>query len=141
MKNLTRIAYNKTQIKGGYMKNILILMLIAIVAFAGCSKKDVLTSETDVINLLTPSNPNPVDGSVNQPTAANLSWISTGSSVTFSVYLEDNPDIKTVIAANLVSTTFSINNLISGKTYYWKVIASDNKGNIVTGPVWTFSVK
>jgi hypothetical protein len=63
---------------------------------------------------------NPNNGQAQYGGEASLSWGSQTGNFTYDVYL-DSIDGSTMIANNLSSTSYTVNNLIIDKTYYWKV--------------------
>ncbi len=88
-----------------------------------------------------PSNPAPANGSQNQPTALTLSWSCSdpnGDPLLYDIYFGtgSNPD---PVAVNHQNNTYNISNLNSNTTYYWRVVAKDNKGAFRSGAVWQFS--
>ncbi len=90
----------------------------------------------------TPSNPSPTDNATDQPVWLTLSWTGgdpdAGDTVKYDVYLgtETSPS---KIASNQEQTSYPASGLDYNKTYYWKVVARDNKGDTTAGPVWRFT--
>jgi len=77
----------------------------------------------------------------------NFRWESSkdkdyNSSIDYSFHLAKNSDFsdqKTI--GSLKTTAYTLNdNLENTKTYYWKVKAKDNNGNITESPVYNFTV-
>jgi hypothetical protein len=92
----------------------------------------------------TPSNPSPLNGSIDCDVDINLSWIGGdpdyGDTVFYDVYLEaNNPDPTTKVSDDQTETTFDPGILNYGITYFWKVYAMDNHNVVTRGPVWHFT--
>jgi VCBS repeat-containing protein len=88
----------------------------------------------------TPSNPLPKDGSTNLPTSLTLSWTGgdpDGDKVTYEVYLGTTPTPP--LYSSTVETSIQVTNLKPDTTYYWKIIAKDDKGARTEGPLWKFT--
>ena len=88
-----------------------------------------------------PSNPDPVNGAVNQDTTLSLSWNCAdpdGDTLTYDIYFGtgSNPPL---VAANQTQKYFNPGQLAQGTTYYWKITAKDNHNASATGPVWHFA--
>jgi len=81
-----------------------------------------------------PSNPSPASGAANQPLSVTLSW--QGGAGSYSLYFGDsqNPALLTTTS----STSYTVNNLEYGKTYYWRVDTQGACGSS-TGNLWNFS--
>ena len=58
----------------------------------------------------------------------------------FDIYLDTNQNPSTKIAENLNKEYFRIHELISGKTYFWRVYVSDGK-TTVSSEIWSFRIK
>lgn len=76
--------------------------------------------------------------------------IKISSLISWDCYHADNLDLKydlyfgitsnpPLIKKNSISDIYDPGMLNSSTTYYWKVTAKDNNGNISTSPVWSFS--
>lgn len=88
-----------------------------------------------------PSNPNPANGATVQSTTLTLSWNCTdpnGDPLTYDVYFGTNNN-PTLAAQNVQNTSYVVNNLNAGITYYWRIVAKDNQGATNSGNVWNFS--
>jgi VCBS repeat-containing protein len=87
-----------------------------------------------------PSNPSPSDGATNVPTSLTLSWSGgdpDGDRVTYEFYLGTTSTPPLVGSTDVTST--SVTNLKPDTTYYWKVVAEDDKGARTEGPLWRFT--
>jgi len=90
---------------------------------------------------LAPYNPIPSDEAVVWATGITLRWDSyepDDDTMTYDVYFDTNINPTTQVSSNQSETYFSIEALSYNTTYYWKVVAKDNKGGITEGPVWSF---
>lgn len=90
-----------------------------------------------------PSNPSPVHKSANNPITTRLSWESSdpeNDPLTYDMYFGTDPN-PTLIASDLLQSSYDPGLLEYGKTYYWKVAAKDDKWNVVHGPVWSFKTQ
>jgi hypothetical protein len=71
----------------------------------------------------------------------SLKWSSSDVDVndiiTYDVYLDTEVNPTTKVIDNKTDTSIDIF-LQASKTYYWKVIAKDNKGGETSGQVWSF---
>lgn len=74
-----------------------------------------------------------------------LEWDASKNAVTHKLYFGE--DKNAVANANesskefkgkLTDSTFSVSDLYSGSTYYWRVDEVDAKGNVTLGNVWSF---
>jgi len=91
-----------------------------------------------------PSNPSPTNHATNQPLTVTLSWDCSdpdGDAVTYDVYFGTNSNPTTREATNQSGKTLNRSNLSYGTTYYWKVVAKDNKGGVTEGPACEFKTK
>jgi|GEM_PF-631705 len=90
----------------------------------------------------TPSNPYPIDGSLDQPTAGlTISWDCTdpeNDPLTYDIYLgTDNP--PALLVTGHAGTSHELETLQDTTLYYWKVVAYDDHDNFANGPVWNFT--
>ena len=95
-----------------------------------------------------PSNPKPRNGDVNIPLNVKLSWDSEdmdGDMVYYDVYFSDligkvdSMSLETKIASGISNNFIIVDPLAENKTYYWRVVAKDDKGNSSIGPIWRFT--
>ncbi len=93
-----------------------------------------------------PSDPDPENGSADTDIEADLSWTGgdpdPDDTVVYDVYLEANdptPDNK--VADDITETTFDPGTLDYETVYYWRIIAKDNHGASIWGPVWHFTTE
>jgi uncharacterized protein (TIGR02145 family) len=90
---------------------------------------------------LFPSNPNPIDGAIDESSDVGLSWICSDPEndlITYDLYFgATNPPPPFSIGQT--NNTCIVTDLNDGVTYYWKIIAHDNYLNSSEGPVWQFT--
>lgn len=68
-----------------------------------------------------------------------LKWTPQTGDFKYDLYLDAN-NASTLVALNLTNAEYTVNNLVSGKTYYWKVkIKSTIAGATSTSAVWSFT--
>ncbi|MBD5202883.1 MAG: hypothetical protein HDS81_06195 [Bacteroidales bacterium] len=107
---------------------------------------DVLKAETigDPAAPSLSTDPQPENGSkVAVAGGLTLTWTNTTKAhfgtVKYSVYLGTDAANLPLLAENLTATTYKISeDLAAGKTYYWRVDATNDIGT-TTGTVWSFS--
>ena len=88
-----------------------------------------------------PSNPSPSDREIDVFLKPTLSWKSfdpDGDTLTFDIYFgtDSNPPL---LKSNLSTNTFNPGILNSKTTYYWKIVAKDEKGGKTEGSIWSFT--
>jgi len=92
-----------------------------------------------------PDNPNPPDSSTSQSTSIVLSWECSdleNNPLTYDVYLDTIPDPVNIIVSDNNSISYALaDSLELNETYYWKVIAKDDKGNSTSGKIWQFTTR
>ena len=132
------------------MKTIkpIITALIAMAVLA-CSKDDSPTPDSENPTNKAPNAFNLI-GVTNNATGVNLlpsfSWNAAidpdGDAIKYDLYLDDNADPTTLLAANLTEPNFTVTNKLHLITnYHWKVIAKDAKGAIKESTVNNFSTR
>ena len=90
-----------------------------------------------------PSSPNPMNYATNVIINPSLSWSCTdpdGDALTFDIYLgtSSNPSL---VSSGYSTTSFYPGTLSYNTTYYWQIIARDNKGAVTSGSIWSFTTE
>lgn len=89
-----------------------------------------------------PSSPSPSTGSNNQSTSLTLSWLCSdidGDEITYDIYFGTDSNPTTIISTNQSASSINQSDLAISTTYYWKIIAKDNKNASTSSPVWSFT--
>ena len=90
-----------------------------------------------------PVNVSPANESSNQEIDVRLEWTCASdeeSSLTYDVYFGSNLPFS-LLAEDYSDTVFHLENLDNSTTYYWKIIAKDQRGNTTEGDIWSFTTK
>lgn len=107
--------------------------------FTTKSSADTGTSEPPPL----PSSPSPADGTVVSATNLVLSWQTNGdASIMYDVVLEaldTSPDIYR--CQQLREPSCTPGTLMPGVTYYWRVVAHGESGQVTYGSVWRFTTQ
>ena len=91
-----------------------------------------------------PSDPDPSNGATDVSPLTNLSWTGgdpNDDNVTYNVFLEEGdstPDI--LVSENQTGTSYDPD-LDFGTTYYWQIVAYDEKNLFTKGTVWSFTTR
>jgi|GEM_PF-1985391 len=88
-----------------------------------------------------PHSPSPSDQSIRQSTAVHLNWACSdpeGDPLTYDIYLGSTSDPQ-LVKAGETTTSYDPGTLDTNTTYYWKVLAKDNKSHSAESPVWRFT--
>ncbi|MGC9358077.1 MAG: C1 family peptidase [Anaerolineae bacterium] len=93
----------------------------------------------------TPSNPIPSNGATSVFTGTDLSWAGgdpdPDDTVIYDVYFGTSDPPTTLICGNGSHPICDPGDLSHERLYYWYVIATDNRGASITGPVWNFTTE
>jgi hypothetical protein len=92
-----------------------------------------------------PDTPDPADGAIRVAVSngVQVSW-SGGDpdildTVVYDFYLGTSADGLAAVAQDIGTTTYQFADAAEGQTYYWQIIAKDNRGAQTPGPVWMFT--
>ncbi|MFB6320140.1 hypothetical protein [Saccharicrinis sp. FJH54] len=83
----------------------------------------------------------PANNSTTGINALDLKWRCSdpeGDDLSYDVYFDD-ADASTLVSENQNDTTWSTGSLLLNTTYFWKIIAKDSNGNLVSSEIWTFT--
>ena len=96
--------------------------------------------------------PRPADGGLLPDTDINLGWLPGGYAVSHDVFLGDNFDDVSaatssdpmgpgeIYKAHVDANNYTVEDLTSGTTYYWRIDEVGADGTIYKGDVWSFTV-
>ena len=94
----------------------------------------------------TPSSPSPSNGQTNVAVTPTLTWVGTDpdwfDDLYFDVYFEKDdstPDV--LVSDDQTSTSYQPGTLDMVSDYYWQIIAHDEYGLTVSGPIWHFTTR
>jgi hypothetical protein len=93
-----------------------------------------------------PYNPSPSDGATGVSIYTDLSWSGDdpdGDPLTYDVYFgtDPTPDAGELVSSGQTATSYNPGTLSYSTTYYWKIVAHDNKGATTEGPIWSFTTE
>ncbi len=93
----------------------------------------------------TPANPSPGNTQINVSITPTLSWSGgdpDGDAVTYDVYFDTFSPPTTRVSNDQAATSYTpATALIYQAAYFWKVEATDSKGNFAAGGVWRFTTQ
>ncbi len=88
-----------------------------------------------------PRSPSPPDGATDQPANTILGWTGgdpdEGDTVTYDVYFGATMP-PPVVASGQAQTTYVPDTVADDTEYYWRIVATDNRGASTEGPLWSF---
>ena len=104
-------------------------------------KSEIFNFSVELPNIppLIPSNPYPVNNSVEVGLNIFLSWDCidpNGDSLLYNVYF-GNVSPPHIVSINQSENIYLTSNLENYTIYYWRIIATDNNGSTI-GPIWKF---
>jgi hypothetical protein len=86
--------------------------------------------------------PIPPNGSTTAKPDLDLMWLPGYQAKCHTVYFgADRSALKEIGQFNASNICAPGQELIDGATYYWRIDTIDRDGALLTGPVWTFTVK
>jgi hypothetical protein len=90
-----------------------------------------------------PNLTNPENDSIDQPVDITLEWNCTdpdGDTLFYDLYFGKNAEPQ-FYTDDLETTTFNINKLDKGTTYYWKILAKDGRGGRTFSAIYNFKTE
>jgi len=89
-------------------------------------------------NPTTPSSPSPSNGASVISVDTDLSWYSNADS--YAVYFSTNPDPSSSYYGTAYGTSYySLPTLSEYTNYHWRILAQNNCGTSIWGPIWEFT--
>ncbi len=114
---------------------ILIFFLLLII-FLHCDSEKPTEIQQEIKYL--PNTPLPLNGETIFSDELILSW-KCDKENNFDVYLGSNIYTNIVkIDSNISEATYTINNLLPDKRYYWQILVKYNDTDSAFGPIWSF---
>lgn len=91
----------------------------------------------------TPKLVSPADGQSNMDTNIQLEWESVLGADAYRLQVSNTRDfsVRQIDQANITDNLFNLQNLEEGKTYFWRVRASNKAGSSVYSNIWSFTTK
>ena len=90
-----------------------------------------------------PFSPYPANGAIVQNLNTDLSWSGgdlDGDTVTYDVDFEAGDDTPDVLVSNdQASIAYDPGTLLPNTHYYWRIVAQDEYGATIAGPMWDFT--
>lgn len=92
-----------------------------------------------------PNNPDPAEDATDVDVVGHLNWTGSdpdaGDTVTYDVYFGTDPipDADDLVSENQPGTTYLPAPLLTATDYYWKIVARDQHGCAMSGPIWHFT--
>jgi YVTN family beta-propeller protein len=88
-----------------------------------------------------PHSPSPDSGATGQLLGTVLSWKGgdqdTGDAAHYDVYIGTDTQPPMVVAS-LADSAYTPGDLAYDSTYFWRIVAKDNSGDSIVGPLWLF---
>lgn len=93
-----------------------------------------------------PTLASPADGATNVAATAALSWNPANGATSYTLQISTNAGFTAIVAerSNITSTSFSlgsITGLVSGTTYYWRVLATNAAGSSAYSTARSFTLQ
>ncbi len=116
-----------------------LLLLIGSVLLSSCA-----TSSTDPGDNPpgAPSNPDPADGSTDQPVDVALCWSAPdpdGGTLRYSIFFGIEQSNMPLVSSNQTSNNYDPGTLLMGTQYFWQVKVKDPEDHVTLGSIWTFT--
>ena len=116
--------------------SILIILLFLSIILSNISCKKDKNEQSAKLYFIYPENNSVVD-----TVPQKLDWYCTANdtnSLTYDLYFGTNNSPE-LLASGINISEYSNIEVASEQTYYWRVIAKDDYGNITEGDIWSFS--
>jgi hypothetical protein len=122
-------------------KKLMLFGLLGLFVLASCSKKDDEKKVLESIKLSAPA-----DKAMIEKKTVNLEWTeSSDKTAKYDLYLGEKSELVAgeIKAKDLpkATTSFTVDNLVVGKTYLWKVVVKNADNLVAESAVQSFSVK
>ncbi len=118
---------------------VISLSAVAVCISISCFEKKA-TDPSDSGRPEEPSNPSPADGATGQPLSLTLSWSCDdpdGDPLTYDIYFGSSA-VPTLQAENHHYPQYQVASLSGSTTYFWRIVAKDDRGNRSNGGIWSF---
>jgi hypothetical protein len=127
IKNVMPGTYTITATKGGYNPGNIVVNVSTGKVTTGDIRMNVIVNHApNAPMLVSPSN-----GAVDQDRSLTISWTCSdidGDNLFYDVYLDKSSSPTQKISENQTAVSYTVANLDSAATYYWKIVARDSKG-------------
>ena len=81
----------------------------------------------------------PANSSAGQEISGTLTWQASSGAVQYDVYLATDTAFSTPVSANQAGISYSYSGLTYGASYFWKVVAKNDSGQVTaSGAPWSF---
>lgn len=132
-------TYTVIATKGGYNPGSVNITVAAGKSTTGDIHLGIIAgnSPPSIPTLLSPAN-----GATNQSTTVTLNWTCNdpdGDPLTYDVYFGKTNPPTTIVSSNQTATTLIRSGIDTSTTYYWKIVAKDNRGGFTPSNVWNFA--
>ncbi|NUU98501.1 hypothetical protein [Marinitoga sp. 1138] len=129
------------------MKRVIVFLMVTITMLffmVSCFHQSEKAKEN--IQTIAPTTPEPVDGAKNvNINHLCLKWKgsigSEGDIISYDVYFGESQNSMKLVYKDLDKTSVNIPELEKSKTYYWKVVAKNRKGEEISSKVWSFTTE
>lgn len=131
------------------MKSLFFALGISIIfSLSSCNNEDVGNDVTgtqsgNFLNPNVPYNPSPIDRDTLVDRMIELSWKGGDpnefDTVRYDVYFGTSAFPNVLVSYNLLDSTYDAGLGAANTTYYWRIVAKDNKGLFTDGPTWQFT--
>ena len=120
--------------------NAILLIPIILIVVINCGKESPTEDVTPHIS--TPRDPSPTHNTSDLQITRDLEWKITreeGVRYSFDVYFDTLPNPK-IVSAKQTDSIYNPGELLYETNYYWKIVVFSHLGDVITGPVWKFTI-